>query len=118
MLKKPPKSLQDEWDQKLRDSGFEDIEDRHSPREMLKTWHSTQFARRFNKERFDARRDYFDRATHFLHSHPFRSVLEKTIWELHSEGKSLREIAKETGKVSKDGALKVIRALLIEMKNK
>lgn len=117
MTKLPPRSLVIEWDQKLRESGFIDIEDRDSPREMLKSWHSTLFIHRFDQERFSARQQYFELVTQFLHSYEFDSELEREIWFLHSEGKSLREIAKITGQVSKDGALKIIRKLLRAMKD-
>ncbi len=118
MVRKPPKALQDEWDRILKASGFEDIEDRNSPNEMLKTWHSSHFARRYNPETFEAKKVYFDDATEFLNTYKFKTRLERTIWELHTEGRSLREIAKETGKVSKDGALKIIKQLLLEMRKK
>lgn len=118
MAAKPPKALQDEWDAKLKASGFEDIEDRDSPREMLKSWHSTIFINKFDSARFAAKQKYFEMVTHFLNAHTFTSDLEHQVWLLHSEGKSLREIARETGKVSKDGALKIIRKLLIEMRDR
>lgn len=114
---KPPKSLVTEWDQRLKESGFQDIEDRDSPREMLKSWHSTLFIHRYDKERFSARQQYFELATQFLNAHEFNSDLEREVWFLHSEGKSLREIANETGKVSKDGALKIIKSLRKAMKD-
>lgn len=117
MVGKPPKELQNHWYQKLKENGFNDIEDTSSPREMLKSWHSTLFIHRYEKERFTARQQYFEIVTQFLHSHEFESELEREIWFLHSEGKSLREIATITGEVSKDGALKIIRKLLRSMKD-
>lgn len=111
MAVKPPKDLQDKWDAILKREGFEDIEDRHSPREMLKSWHSTMFIHRFDKERFSARQQYFEIATHFLGQYEFESETDREVWFLHSEGKSLRDIATITKKVSKDGALKIIKRL-------
>jgi hypothetical protein len=84
---------------------------------MLKSWHSTLFIHRYDRERFTARQHYFELVTQFLHSHEFESDLEREIWFLHSEGKSLRDIAKETGQVSKDGALKIIRKLQRSMRD-
>lgn len=117
MAKLPPKSLVAEWDSILKKDGFVDIEDRDSPNEWLKTWHSQIFANRYNQELFHARQHYFEMATHFLHSYEFDSELEREVWFLHSEGKSLREIARATGKVSKDGALKIIHRLTRAMKD-
>lgn len=114
---KPPKELQAKWDKILRDSGFVDIEDRSSSREMLKSWHSTLFIHRFDKDRFEARQTYFHLATQFLYAYEFESELDEEIWRLHSDGLSLREIAKQTGKVSKDGAQKIIHRLQRAMKD-
>lgn len=116
-MAKPTKDLVQEWDRKLAESGFKEIEDRDSPREMLKSWHSTMFIHRYDQERFTARQKYFELATHFLHRHRFDSTLEQQIWFLHAEGRSLREIAAETGKTSKDGALKVVRKLQKAMRD-
>lgn len=118
MARKPDlKTLQDEWYARLKAEGFNDIEDTNSPRQMLKSWHSTLFIHRFDKERFNARQQYFEMATHFLHSFKFASALERHIWELHADGKSLREIAKTTTQVSKDGALKMIKKLQRAMRD-
>lgn len=52
-------------------------------------------------------------ASHFLHTHQFTSHLDKMVWELHSEGKSLREIAKEISiaTLSKDGVSKIVHRI-------
>jgi hypothetical protein len=84
---------------------------------MLKSWHSTLFIHRYDKERFQAREEYFRMVTHFLSTFEFESTLERDVWTLHSEGKSLREIASITNQVSKDGALKIIRRLQRAMKD-
>lgn len=108
------------WDKKLKESGFEDIEDRNSPREMLKSWHSWTFIHHYNAETFAARQQYYELASHFLNGHKFESATEREVWRLHSEGDSLRKIANEISKqgtaMSKDGALKIIRSLLKAMK--
>jgi len=84
---------------------------------MLKSWHSTKFINKFDDTRFMARQAYFDDARDFLLSHYFKTNIEKEVWRLHSEGLSLREIAKEAGSLSKDGAMKIIKSLAIEMKS-
>lgn len=120
MDQKTLRALRREWDKKLKESGFEDIEDRESPREMLKSWHSTKFFYRFDEDRFLARKDYFELATQFLGTHRFESEIDREVWRLHTEGESLRKIANhltsQGSPMSKDGALKIIRALLKAMR--
>lgn len=89
------KKLQQEYDDRLAEAGFHDIEDRNSPRENLKTWDSHTF-RKIDPIVAEAIRDYFSAAQALLHEREFRSELEKRIWELHSKGLQLMEIAKET----------------------
>lgn len=104
------KRLQREWDQKLKDSGFEEIEDRESPREFLKRWHGSYFRSTWS----EAREAYFQKASSFLNWYGFSSILERAVWQKHSEGRTLREIEKETvagRRISKDRAHKIIRAL-------
>jgi hypothetical protein len=87
---------------------------------MLKQWHSTMFIHRFDKERFEAKQTYFEHASNFLHTHRFELHIDREVWALHAEGKSLREIAKllsnDTFQLSKDGALKIIRKLQRKMR--
>lgn len=120
MTKQNFRDLQREWDEKLKKAGFEDIEDRNSPREMLKAWHSTMFVHRFDEGKFTARQRYYEMATHFLQSHRFESEVEREVWRLHADGESLRKIASQVSEagmaISKDGALKIIRSLLKAMK--
>lgn len=116
-MTKPPKDLISHWYKRLKDEGFEDIEDTNSPNGMLKSWHHFRFQAQYDPDTFSAREKYYQLATHFLHSHTFHSELERQVWFLHSEGKSVREIAKETGEVSKDGALKIIKALQRAMRD-
>lgn len=95
------KALKKVWYQKLKESGFEDIEDVHSPREYLKTWHSHYFENRYTPETFASKAEYYQRAARFLYEYHFEwfegSTLvnhyEREIWRMHSEGMSFREIA-------------------------
>lgn len=87
------KRLKDKWYKKLEATGFEDIEDVNSPREMLKRWDSTWFFNNCDELQFKTRHRYFIMATHFLNSHDFESRFERRIWSLHCEGFSCREIA-------------------------
>jgi O-methyltransferase involved in polyketide biosynthesis len=84
-------ALQAEWDQKLADSGFEDAENRDG---TLKVWASHFFAVRYNPTLFQAKEDYYRAAGSFLHEFKFANKGERAIWELHSQGISIREIVK------------------------
>lgn len=100
------KKLQHKWDKKLKESGFEDIEDRNSKMEFLKQWHGGYFQRNWDGSRYE----YFLKASAFLNSYLFQSEIEKSIWEGHADGKTIREIAKELSH-QKDAVHKVIKKL-------
>ena len=93
------KALQAQWDKKLADSGFKDIEQRD---ENLKIWDS-HFFRVYHRKYGDglaAREEYYRLAGQFLHSYKFKNPTEKTIWKHHSDGHSVREISQELKKVN------------------
>lgn len=80
--------LQAEWDKKLKDSGFNDAEQRDG---NLKTW-SSLFTRQTTADiSMEAKQEYYRAAGHFLYSHQF-TAFERKIWELHVEGISIRDI--------------------------
>ncbi len=87
------KKLQAKWYAKLEKAGFKDIE---QDDDNLKQWHSHRFlvSNNYSKDKFDDKENYFRLAGQFLHEHKFQSVLDKKIWEAHSEGLSVREIVK------------------------
>lgn len=85
-------NLQKIWYARLKQAGFNDIEDTNSPREYLKVWESTNWVKQYTPEAFQDRAEYYRLAGLFLHEHSFESHYEQTIWQLHSEGKSLRYI--------------------------
>lgn len=105
MSKEPPdlKALQKLWYRKLKEDGFTDIEDTNSPREYLKTWHSSYFVHRHTPDSFQAQSDYYRRASQFLYEFPFKNRRERRIWALHSEGTSMREIADRLNILLSDG---------------
>lgn len=89
------KKLQETWYAKLRlkDPEFKDIEqNEHS----LRLFHATYFSdsRRNDPNVVAAKMEYYRLAGHFLYDHKFDSTLEKTIWQMHSDGKSIRTIEK------------------------
>lgn len=114
------KTLQKHWYKKLKEVGFEDIEDTNSPREYLKTWHSTYFIHRYTKETFEAKAEYYRMACHFLYEYDFENNLDRIIWELHSDGKSFRDISIHLKKnkihANKDKINKIVTKLVEIMK--
>ncbi len=109
-MQKPSKKLQRQWQAKLKQSGFVDIEDVDSPREMLKRWDSTYFINLCTPDQFHARVTYFSNCRDFLNKYKFLNKLERNIWYWHAEGLGYREIAKKT-KHSPDNTLKTINRL-------
>lgn len=90
------KELTQIWYKKLKEHGFEDIEDTSHPESPIKDWHKFKALRRFkndpNKLHFTTQ--YYTQAQNLLHTYNFDSPLHKKIWELHCEGFSKRKIEK------------------------
>ncbi len=78
------RALQAEWDQKLKESGFVDCEQRD---EHLKVW-SMRVALHHSDSQREAKEEYYRAAGHFLYDYPFSDPAERRIWELHCEGVS------------------------------
>lgn len=92
------KTLQAEWYLKIKDKGFEDIEDTNSPKEFLKTWHSTYFKVSKRQSDYLTKEEYYYQAEQFLSEYQglplfFREQIHEEAWHLHSQGYSLRKIA-------------------------
>lgn len=92
MSPKQFKDLKEEWDQKLEEVGFNDIE---SPNDTLKTWDSCNFRRKRTLNLLNERQRYFQLATQLLNDHPFLVITqtEEEIWHMFCEGMTTREIA-------------------------
>lgn len=87
-------NLQNFWYQKLKETGFQDIEDTQSEQRFLKQWHSRYFFIRNTPEEYQENMDYFDMSLHFYWNYAdFQNQREKQIWWLHCQGMSRREIA-------------------------
>lgn len=86
------KKLQQIWRRKLERSGFEDAE---TPDGQLKNYalHWTSV----DSGRFHATQRYYELAGQMLHTHPFKDVVDKTVWRHHSQGKTWKEIADKMG---------------------
>jgi hypothetical protein len=90
------KALQKAWYKKLRDEGFDDIE---QDEENLKVWHSHFFANRLKNRHtqssWASKEEYFRVAGQFLHDHEFLDPLDKAVWELHANGLPVTKIVDE-----------------------
>jgi len=77
---------------------------------MLKRWDNHWFRNRGSVLEFESKQEYYQRASHLLETYTFPSLRHKKIWRLHSEGLSLREIAKEIG-INKDKTRSIINII-------
>lgn len=110
MTQKQFKILNDQWYKKLKNEGFEDIEESET---RLHKWSPP--LTRFNAEIFESKQVYYQLAGQFLHEHIFESNLHKKVWELHSEGIEGREIAKSVKQIKKTKVYSIINILKAEM---
>lgn len=92
---------QKKWYSLIEKQGFEEIE-RFSEHNHLKVWHNTIYRRGYNNSFFQAKRDYYYYAGHFLNEFKFNAKLDKFIWALHSNGVSERSIVKMAKKKFND----------------
>lgn len=87
------KKLNRQWRKKLKASGFKDIE--LSDDELVRySFHLTEAYR-------SGTFDYYLKCAEFLLTHKFKTQFEKKIWELHTDGLSIRRIV-EALKTDKD----------------
>lgn len=87
--------LQDKWYAKLKKSGFEDAE----KNEYSLYSSSDRFLdpRRIQKKAYNE--DYYALCQQFLTDYKFDSKIEEVIWEYHTNGLTVREIADTLRKV-------------------
>ena len=85
------KELQDEWYEKLKKEGFNDIE---TDEDNLKQWESYIFSR-YDENLIPFKTEYFRLAGQFLHTHKFKSKKLRKMWKYHSEGYSFNEISEK-----------------------
>lgn len=93
------KALQAEWYGRLKDAGFNDIEDAKRERAPLKCWHDKRF-KKISDVKIETSRSYYDRAADLLHRCQFKTPTHRRIWELHCQGLPNRKIAEELAKES------------------
>lgn len=86
------RKLKQIWRKKLEQSGFSDIEDARDRIRDHKTLQDLYKICGFRSGSMESIRDYYFWATEKFHHGDFETDMDKTIWGLHSEGKSTREI--------------------------
>lgn len=86
-------ALFQEWNKRLKESGFVDAEDFTLPDPALKSWHSLKWESQDAQRRESQGRQYIELAQDLLHNgFPFKNDVHRRTWELHCEGKSARQI--------------------------
>lgn len=114
--------LKKEWYKHLENLGFKDIEEDYSDssKTCLKRWDSYYFTAKSHGSHtidlFTSKRDYYYYAHQFLNETEFETETVKKIWELHSNGISIRDISKHmletySVKMSRDRVWKVLKPL-------
>lgn len=83
------KDLQAYWYDIAKQTGFEDCEYANG---VVKTEVNYRAAKLKVKASI---KNYFSLASDILHSHEFKTELEKQIWDLHCQGLSIRETNKQ-----------------------
>ena len=78
--------VQAEWAAKLKQSGFNDLEDAADPDAYIQPEIISK------KSRYGFDEEHFELCQSILRDYPFREDLQRAIFELHAEGKSIREI--------------------------
>lgn len=117
MSRKPEdfKKLERIWYEKLRRSGFKDIENNHVRGKPLKQFEGSYFKARYSPLKFESQQQYFTMASQFLHEYQFQTEFERQVWGLHVEGMHLRQIAKIVKKRKKDTIGNMIKRLAFVM---
>lgn len=91
--------LKEFWYQKLKDSGFNDIEYNDT---LLINGPSGNLYRnkQFKNGTWQAKATYYSMAESFLNEYAFSTELDKVIWEYHANGISVREISETLEKAN------------------
>lgn len=95
------KKLQDKWYSKLKKSGFTDLEDskqRIKRDPVTYTFNSSAYIDKnvgYDQIKLhqESKEEYFRQAGQFYHDYAFESDLDKLVWQYHSEGYTMGEVA-------------------------
>lgn len=105
------KKLQKKWYDKLKKEGFKDIEQSDG---NLKEWASSRLLTPGHMPSRtlwnDSVEQYFRLAGFFLNDYEFKSELEKYIWSLHCDGRSIKDIVKVITSKKKREQNKLVRS--------
>lgn len=101
------KKLQAEW---YKEAGYE-VE---TSERTINDSHGRYYYTEYGHEKFSANQRYYELAGQFLHDYKFKDEKHKKIWILHSEGVTIRQIAK-TLEISKTVVHRTIKYLKEEM---
>jgi len=88
LCKKHLEALKSLWYKKLKQKGFDDIE---QDEDHLKRWTSSSL-KTDGYQKHEAREEYYRLAGQFAHEHTFSSKQEKFMWQKHAEGATIKEI--------------------------
>lgn len=91
------KALKKEWDKKLKQKGFVDIE----PKEGYLTKWSISLQEKYPLNKFIAQMEYYNFANQFIYDHTFDNDYDKQVWELHASGMTVRKIMQTLKKQKK-----------------
>jgi len=87
------KQLTAQWYKKLKDSGFEDIEQDEA---HLKRWSRSfmveQRTAYASGSKANVKEEYYRLAGQFNHEHKFECEVDRIIWEYHADGIAYRKI--------------------------
>jgi hypothetical protein len=90
------KKLRSIWYRKLRKKGFKDVEAHlsHHPTSPASTWYLQTL---YTPEQFEEHSRYYQLAGQMLYEYPFANKMDKAVWALHAEGRTVRDIGKAVG---------------------
>lgn len=91
------KKLNKIWRKKLKDSGFEDIEDSNEDLLLSTTTMMKASKKDYVSVTSEAKREYYYLASRFLNEYEFPNDLQKNIWRMHSDGTPHRKIMSALG---------------------
>ncbi len=116
------KQLQKKWYAKLKDTGFNDIEYKGDYIESAvpKPLRGKGTATVPDKFYQSLTEEYYTLCSQFLNDFKFERPFDKRVWELHTEGFSIREIATslKTKKRRKSTIWTIVKKLETEMKRR
>lgn len=120
------KKLQDEYYQKLKEDGFNDIEDAWN--DKLKEYNSRAASRKLEQSPFASKiyeetLEYFRLCDQILETYHFKSIWDRCVWSLHAKGFTNREIEKYLRldglrKSTINNIIKEIRSFMLNDENK